>query len=145
MNHHVNGTAANDSEAAPEPKPEIKAGDTIVLDEPTQQNLQNCGLAAEESLLEIMSMMPRGAEHMPLFVVSKVIARLTGAYFTGVAPKVMADMRAEADVELGRFTLMQQATIEQWKRGVLERVAKNRADRGEVPELYLPPGARRKL
>lgn len=127
-------------DGGPEPikRPEIVAGQQIVLDPQTCQNLENCAHAAQASLLDLMSMMPRGAEHMPLFVVMKVIAELSFAYWGNAGAKLWDDAVGEAVHRMGQFTLLTPEGVARWKQEAEDRVKAAREERGEPPQIILP-------
>lgn len=129
--------------AAPEAQSEIRAGQTVILDPQACENLENCALAAQASLIDLMALMPKGAEHMPLHVVLKVIAELTYVYWPHAGPKVWDDGVRDAINRMGQFTMMSPEAVYNWKKQAEERVIKAREERGEAPTIILPGGGRR--
>lgn len=122
---------------------EPAAGPTAVLEPEVCEFLTDFAHAGQTSIMDAMSKLPAGTQHMPIFVIMKVLAELCHVYWPKVGPRIWDDGITEAVQRMAQFLILSPEALARWKLDAETRLAQSRDELGDAPVIILPAGARR--
>lgn len=134
----INGTQQPDPHTTERPKEQPLPHETLTPE--VCAFLDDFAIASRAAIMDAFTKLPARTQHMPMFVLMKIIAELSYAYWPNVGARMWDDMVSEAVQRMAQFTLLTPQAVAKWKLEAENHLLEEAAKVIDKPLIILPGG-----